>query len=92
MRAKNNPFSNIILSQFVVLTTLDRRKTATCIHCASPPALLSQNYWCHLTSTLYKPDTSLRQTVGVGPDGVRLRESSLYSTKHLREGCFIVVS
>ena len=31
-----------------------------------------------LTSALYKPDTSLRRTVGVGPDGVCLRESSLY--------------
>ena len=35
-------------------------------------ALLSQNYWCHVTSTLYKPDTSLRRTVGAGPDGIRL--------------------
>ena len=24
--------------------------------------------------TLYKPETSLRRTVGVGPEGVRLRE------------------
>ena len=46
-------------------------------------ALLSQNYWCRLTSTLYKPDTSLRRTVGVGPDGVRLRESSLYYKRML---------
>ena len=42
-------------------------------------ALLSQNYWCRLTSTLYKLDTSVRQTVGVGSEGVRLRESSLYN-------------
>ena len=27
--------------------------------------------------TLYNPDTSLRRTVGAGPDGVRLRESNL---------------
>ena len=39
--------------------------------------LLSQNYWCLLTSTLYRPDTSLRQIFGVRPDGVRLTESSL---------------
>ena len=37
--------------------------------------IISQNYWYHVTSTLYKPDTSLRQTVVVGPDGVCLRES-----------------
>ena len=36
-----------------------------------------QNSWCHVTSILYKPDTSLRQTVGFGPDGVRLRGSCL---------------
>ena len=41
-------------------------------------ALLSQNYCFHLTSTLYKPDTSSRRTIGVGPDGVRLRQSWLY--------------
>ena len=40
-------------------------------------ALLSQNYWCRLTSTLYKPDNYQRRTVGVGPDGVRLGESLL---------------
>ena len=28
----------------------------------------------HGTSTLYKPDTSLRRTVEARPDGVRLRE------------------
>ena len=31
-------------------------------------------------STLFKPDTSLRRTAEAGPDGVRLRESWLYST------------
>ena len=41
-------------------------------------ALLSLNYQCRLTSTLSKPETSLRRTVGVGPDGIRLRRSSLY--------------
>ena len=39
----------------------------------------SQNYWCHVALTLYKPDTSLRLTVGAGSDGVCLRESWLYS-------------
>ena len=32
-----------------------------------------QSFYC--IETLYKPDTSLRRTVGTGPDGVRLRES-----------------
>ena len=54
--------------------TLDRRVFSICIG----SALLFQNYWCHLTSTLYKPDTSLRRTVGVSPDSVHLRESSLF--------------
>ena len=40
--------------------------------------IISQNYRSHATSTLYKPDTSLRRTVELGPDVVRLRESSLY--------------
>ena len=40
-------------------------------------ALVSQNYWPHVTSSLYRLDTSLRRTVKLGPDGVRLRESSL---------------
>ena len=29
---------------------------------------------CHITSSLYKTDTSLRRTVEAGPEGVRLRE------------------
>ena len=33
------------------------------------------NSWGHATSTLYKPDTSLRRTAEAGPDGVRVRES-----------------
>ena len=37
---------------------------------------LSQNYWCHVTSTLYKPDTSPRRTAVVGPDCVRLIQNS----------------
>ena len=38
-------------------------------------ALLSRNYCCHVTSTLYKPDTySPGRTVGAGPDGVRVIE------------------
>ena len=32
-----------------------------------------------LTSTLYKPDTSLRWTVELGLDGVHLMEGSLYN-------------
>ena len=31
--------------------------------------IISQNYWPHVTSTLYKPDTALRQTVQLGPEG-----------------------
>jgi len=31
--------------------------------------------------TLYKVDTSLRQTARAGPDGVQLRQSSLYIYK-----------
>ena len=66
-------------SLFVVLRTLDRRKSAAWIHYAS-----AQIYYLRITGVtlhvfiLYKPDTTLRWTVGVGPDGVRLRESSLY--------------
>ena len=30
--------------------------------------------WCHVTSSLYKMDTSLRQTVEAGPEGVSLRK------------------
>ena len=29
---------------------------------------------CHITSSPYKTDTSLRRTVEAGPEGVRLRE------------------
>ena len=29
---------------------------------------------CHVTLTLYKPDTFMGRTVGAGPEGVRLRE------------------
>ena len=46
---------------------------------AALAVILSQNYWGHVTSTHYKPDTSLRRTVGVGPDGVHLMKNSLYS-------------
>ena len=34
---------------------------------------------CHITSSLYKTDTSLRRTVEAGPEGVRLREVWLYT-------------
>ena len=30
--------------------------------------------WCHITSSLYKTDTSLRWTVEAGLEGVHLRE------------------
>ena len=30
--------------------------------------------WRHITSSLYKTDTSLRRTVEVGPKGVRLKD------------------
>ena len=29
---------------------------------------------CHVTLTLYKPNTSMGRTVGAVPEGVRLRE------------------
>ena len=38
-------------------------------------ALLSKNYWCHVTLNLYKLGTSLRPRVGVSPDSVCLRGS-----------------
>ena len=38
-------------------------------------ALFSYNYWCDATSTLYKPDTSLKRTDEAGPEGVRLTEN-----------------
>ena len=63
--------------QLVVLSTLDRLKRDVYSLCIGS-ALLSQNYKSHVTSTLYKPDISLRRTVELGPDGVRLTESSLY--------------
>ena len=62
---------------FVDLTTLDRLKTDMYSLCTSK-ALLSQNFRSHVSSTLYKRDTSVGRTVKLGPDGVRLRESSLY--------------
>ena len=37
--------------------------------------LFPYNYWCHVTSTLYKLGTSLRRTVMAGREGVRLTES-----------------
>ena len=66
-------------SQFVVLATLDRRETAECIHCASV-----QLYYLRITSvtlpllSAISRTPLLRRTVGVGPDGVHLRESLLY--------------
>ena len=75
--AQSNQFSKIILFHFVDSTTLDRLKTIMYSLCTSK-ALLSQNYRSHVSSTLYKPDTSVGRTVKLGPDGVRLRESSLY--------------
>ena len=73
MHTKNNPFSNIILFQFVVLMTLDRRKTA-CLFIMPQFSFVISGDWCHLIPTLHKQDTYLRQTVGVGPDGVRRRD------------------
>ena len=69
---KKQSIFQYVLYQFVVLMTSGRQKTAMCIQACMGLALLSQNYWCHLTSILYKPDTSLRRTVGVGPNGVLL--------------------
>ena len=40
-----------------------------------PARRFSVIYDFTVIQTLYKPDTSLRRTVGAGPDGVRLRES-----------------
>ena len=37
----------------------------------------SRLYWRRLIWTLYKPDTCLRRIVRAGPEGIRLRESSL---------------
>ena len=33
---------------------------------------------CHITSSLYKTDTSLRRSVEASPEGVHFREVSLY--------------
>ena len=61
-----------------------KQANSSCIHCA--PVQLY--YLSHVTSTPYKPDTSLRRKVVVGPDGVSLeRESSLYSlSRKIRRG------
>ena len=45
-------------------------------------ALLSQNYWCHVTSTLYKPDTSLRWTVWAGFDSAILERVNCTTTSY----------
>ena len=44
-------FRKIILFQFVVLMTLDRQKTDMYSFCIGS-ALVSRNYWSHVTSTL----------------------------------------
>ena len=77
---KNNEFSNIILFQFVVLTTCDRLKTDVYSLCIMQLSFIISYYWSHVTSTLYKPDTSIRRTVELGPNVVHRRESSLYCT------------
>ena len=46
--------------------------------------------WGHVTSTLYKPNTSLRRTAETGPDGVRLRKKltvKLTSVRHRVKIC-----
>lgn len=74
---QSSQFSNVIFALVLVLTIFKRLWTNVYLLCTTS-SLLSQNNWCHLTYTLYNPDTSLRRSVWVGPDGVRLRESSLY--------------
>ncbi len=91
---QTSQFSNIFLSQFVgfaSVTTLNSTYNRRVFIVHSRSALLSQNYWCHVTSTLYKVDTSLKRTVGAGPDGVRLRESWLYNFEILVKLCQTVV-
>lgn len=39
-------------------------------------------YWCPISSTLHKLDTSLRWTVGASPNGVPLRENWLYELRN----------
>ena len=46
--------------------------------CTGLTFILCQNYWCHVTPTHREPDTSLRRTVGVGADGVRLSLEKVY--------------
>ena len=46
---------------------------------------------CHITSSLYKTDTSQRRTVEAGPEGVRLREVWLYYNEDKSAVCYIEV-
>ena len=69
---------------FAYVNDLKGLRTDVCSSSTGPALILSQNYSCNLTSTLYKPGTSLRRTAGVGPDGIRLRESSLHRVTVLK--------
>ena len=44
--------------------------------------IIKNYYWCHNSSTLHKLDTSLRSTVGAGPNSVPLRENWLYELRN----------
>ena len=53
--------------------------------------IIFQKYRSHVTSTLYKPDTFHGRTVELAPDGVRLRQSSLYFGKKIRLVVAIII-
>ena len=77
-------FCSVQFVNFAYVNDLKRLRTDVCSSSTGSALILSQNYSCNLTSTLYKPGTSLRRTAGVGPDGIRLRESSLHRVTVLK--------
>ena len=55
--------------------------------------LFSYNYWCHVTSTLYKLGTSLRRTVMAGREGVRLTgELTVINCNHIACSLSLIIS
>ena len=72
---------NIICFAWNQIQTASNNKFVTFLLVVSDCKKQTMIYWPHsyITLSLYKTDTSLRRTVEAGPEGVRLREVSLYN-------------
>ena len=66
----------LILNYFTYHIQFTLKMPSTSTYAGNPTiAFLDTNTVNSLLTDTYKMDTSVRQTVSVGPDGVRLRES-----------------